>query len=265
MLFALTIIYFLLQLAWATLDMGMTCAEHPNGNLVERSVLIRSWEFFGSGTAMMVNGRIAYYPRYTELNYYPRDDPTSTKYRNLDFFFVSGAGNHRTEYALAELHFQRPAKIYMFVNAKAAKGHNLQSTLDGWESEGWAVLNSSQMRHFYGLYQKSSYTVTQQAFVYSKKTEESKNSVVIPNFGWVKRNTVNIKAKGSYHIRVAEEDGEPSSYQTTFEGVQIYPNARCPDILHSAWSVPDDNPSDSETARMRFGTWHPQWDPCFWW
>lgn len=213
----------------------------------------------------MVNGRVAYYPAYKELNYSPRDDATSKKYHGLDLFYVSGSGNDQKEPALAELFFQRPALVYIFVDAKAATGNSFASTMPGWRSEGWAVRTSKQKRYFLGLYQKLSFFVTQHAYVFSKRTQGRMNSVVIPNFGWVLRNTPNIKAKGSYHIRVAEASGGPSTHQTTFQGVKVSSNARCPDILHNAWSTAAGDSSDAGTAGMRFGTWHPQWDPCLWW
>lgn len=247
-------------------DLGFTCAQHPASALIKRSVLIRSWEFLGKDTAMTVDGRVAYYPRYKRLDYTPIDNAGSTKYKNLDFFYIGGARDSQRGSSLAVVYFQRPAVVYMFVNAKGYMPKNpSEGSMPGWKSEGWAYQGSGGKTLSYGLHQKSTFTVTRYVFVFSKRTHGRLHSIVLPHFGWVRRSTSMLMAKGSYHIRVAEVNGIAPALPSAFKGTRIFSNERCPDVLHEAWSTGDDNPQDRDTQMKRFGSWHPQWDPCFWW
>lgn len=263
---AVALFLALLCLSPAKADLGITCEQHPASDSIKRPVLVRSWEFLGKGTAMAVNGRVAYYPRYGELEYRPKDNPSSRKYKGLDFFYIGGSRDYLKDSSLAVLYLQRPAVVYLFVNAKGfMPDMPSKSKMPGWKAEGWASLGTDGMTMNYGLNQKSMFTVTRHAFVFSKKTRGSLNSVKLPHFGWVKRKTRDLMAQGSYHVRVAEANGRASAPPSMFNGVHVLPNARCPDVLHDAWSTTDDNVQDRDTRGKRFGSWHPPWDPCYWW
>lgn len=291
-LLLLTLTFFLLLSPALGADVGLRCKDHPALDKTSTPVLIRSWKFLGRRTQIFVNNRIVYVPRLTaKFNYVPipppapvdmdvpgpTDDPMTTeppvssrfstspdKYRGLDFFVMAGNRNVRSPFAL-KMYLQRAAKLYLFVNTLSYDAANpVDATLRGWQSEGWADLGRPQQALVYGVHQKTAFRATKYAYVFSKKTRGRNHVAYLPQVGWVMRNIQGIVANGQYHIRVAEADGSPSVKPGLFRGVDIKPNRRCPDVLHNAWSTFDNN-NDPHTQGMTFRTWHPQWDPCYWW
>lgn len=191
---------------------------------------------------------------------------SESKYKGLDFFVMAGNRNVRSKFAL-KMYFQRAAKIYLFVNTNSYDAANPpEATLPGgWQSEGWADLRKPRQALVYGVYQKTAFVATQYSYVFSRRSRGRNHVVFLPHVGWVNKNIRGITSNGQFHCRIAEADGSASVAPGLFRGAKVRPNAKCPDILHRAWSTPDSNTADPYTAGRRYGTWHPVWDPCYWW
>lgn len=100
-------------------------------------------------------------------------------------------------------------------------------------------------------------------YVFSKRFE---GEAYIPHQAWVKQNAKGVKARGDYVIMIAEEDGSASTAPKSPPGIKmIQPNARCPEALHDLWVTPDEDASDPDTVGKMWKTFHPRWDPCYFW
>lgn len=248
-------------------DLGLRCMDHPAAAQVSNPVLIRSWEYFDLRTAVQANGRVDYHPRFNDFNYCPVNDLNSTKYHGLDLFVIGGVASGASANAV-QLYFQRPAVVFMFVNAYGYNRKPQEAVLKGWKSEGWVeLLGHKRMgnAYRYGIFQKSKVPLSQYAYVFSKPSGGASFSFVAPHPRWVRSNVRGIRVRGSFHLRIAEKNLRPSRPPSKFRTLLIEPNSRCPDVLHDSWGTYDDNPDDKFTKGKRFGSWHPQWDPCFWW
>lgn len=72
----------------------------------------------------------------------------------------------------------------------------------------------------------------------------------------------------SFDIYLGEADGSapaPPAVATVLNGVEIWPNSRCPQELHDLWMTPNVDAADEDTAGKSWHTWHPQVDPVYWW
>lgn len=88
----------------------------------------------------------------------------------------------------------------------------------------------------------------------------------VPSSDEIVANAKNIVIKGkAIHFWIAEKDGTPSKRIGKFRGKRVTSNARCPDQLHEEWFAYDENKEDKSTRGVKFRTWHPAWDPCYWW
>lgn len=265
-----------LSFVWAILhfrrlvgaDRGLLCKDHPAGAEVSNPVLIRSWEYLDLTTAVQVNGRVEYHPRFTDFSYRSVNDGIpATKYDGLDLFVMGGAMSGSRANA-ARIDFQRPAVVYMFVNAFGYNKYAPQiGRLEGWRSEGWVKLsgNDRGYKYSYGIHQKSKITLSRYAYVFSRPSSGTSFSLVVPHSRWLRSKVHGVRVRGTFHLRIGERDGKPSRPPSKFRGIIIRPNTRCPDVLHTSWGTYDDNPNDRYTKGKWFNSWHPQWDPCFWW
>lgn len=259
-------IAFCLPLLLATVAHGqhlaLSCDQHPAYSTSWVPPLVRS---FAELPRPAMFERIVYLPRLSEANYHPVSDPTSTFYHGLDLFFSSGV---RAGDDLARLYLHRPAKVLLFVGAAAASAKTNADTtakLPGWTSEGWAQLPGGTRDLEFGVHQKGRISVQTYAYVFSKPSD-SGLTAVIPSDAWVRRNLdAPFSTIANFQVRLAERDGSASPIPGVFEGKEVVPNTLCPDELHRSWEVPDDNNGDPDTNGVRFGSWHPAWDPCFWW
>lgn len=205
-------------------------------------------------------------PSATYAPTWSRVTAEESKYKGLDFFVMAGNRNVRSKFSL-KMYFQRPAKIYLFINTNSYDPVNPpEATLPGgWQPEGWADLQKPRQALVYGVYQKTAFVATQYTYVFSRRTRGRKHVAYLPQVGWVMKNIKGITANGQFHIRVAEADGSASVAPGLFRGAKVRPNALCPRALHRAWSTTDSNTNDPHTAGREYGTWHPVWDPCYWW
>lgn len=240
-------------------DDALRCKDHPAYSPSLNPVLISSWDYDLSSPEAE---QLVYLPRYTGHAYAPIDDPSSTKFIGLDFF-------HTADFRRApsfRMTFQRDAMVCIFVNVETANfDPDATVTLrGGWKSEGWVERVAGDATITYGVQETITRTMTRYAYVFSKNTN-GQDYVDLPQTRFVKGRIVGITVPGSFNVWVAEADGSPSPPVGNFQGTTIKANTQCPQALHDVWVTPDDNPNDPDTNGVMFTTWHPQWDPCFWW
>ena len=249
----------LLSLITSVIAAGMQCKDHPLYKKGMRGEIIRSWEYAPEKRKGQAWYRSAYQPRFSGYYLAPENEPTSTKYMGLDFFAtatgVTSVANFLT------LHYQRPAKTYLFVSAYKKTSGIPQ--LEGWESEGWArkPQNKPSAKLEFGVGKtKSSFGMSSAGFVFSK----TGTSVQVPSKTYIKANVRHLQTKGFYTVLVAEQSGKPTRQPTSPKGMRVTAGALCPQQLHDKWTVSGADSEDRKTRNKQFRTWHPLWDPCWW-
>lgn len=259
-----TFITVLLGLLFAIADAQQTddalrCKDHPAYSTALNPVLISSWDYDTSSSGVQ---QLAYIARYNGHVYAPVSDPGSNKFRGLDLFHTTGIVRSPS----FRMTFQRGAIAYMFVNVESDEfDPSIAATLrGGWTSEGWAERIEGTNTITYGIHDTLTKPMTKYAYVFSKTTG-NKDYVDFPQGRFVKRRITGIAVPGSFNIWVAEADGSASQPVGTFDGSPISANSKCPETLHDVWTTQDNNPDDTDTQGVDFRTWHPAWDPCFWW
>lgn len=103
----------------------------------------------------------------------------------------------------------------------------------------------------------------QYTYVFSKSTGSRAFVDVLSNADLLKK-VKPLQVLRSYTLWIAESDGSASPSVGFFAGKAVEANKRCPDSLHDSWVV-EDKPGDPDTRGQFFKTWHPKYDPCFWW
>lgn len=242
-------------------DDALRCKDHPAYNRRLKPVLISSWDYEVSSPESQ---QFVYLPRYNKHKYAPVGDPSSNKYNGLDLFYT--AAFVRTNLRMT---FQRAALVYMLVSVESSNfSPEADVTLPGWRPEGWVERVVGESTITFGIHGSGSGKMARYAYVFSKSTStdtKDKDSVSIIQGRFVEEQIMGISVEGVFNILVAEADGNPSLPVGTFQGKPISANKRCPDNLHNVWVTEDDNEDDMDTRGRTFETWHPAWDPCFWW
>lgn len=237
---------------------GLLCTDHPAYTASLTPVLVSSWSLFLS---LPDSEQVVYIPRYTGHRYAPTADTLSLKYAGLDFFHT--ASKPRTPNF--RMHFQRAAMVYMFVDVPDANYDPAKTaSLIGWTSEGWVSRVEGASTITYGIHQQLTKSMTTYAYVFSKVTSSGLYADM-PQTRFVKKKISGISVPGTFNLWLAEADGSASPPVGTFAGAVVQPNTVCPAALHNTWVAFDGNTADTDTDGVAFGTWHPQWDPCFWW
>lgn len=241
----------------AALDDALKCADHPaNAGNALTSVLVSSWDYELSSNEYQ---QLGYLARYTGHAYAPLAEPASAKYRGLDLFHTADflrAPNFR-------IHFQREALVYLFVNLDALPADTAAPvSLRGWTSVGYAARVEGPATIAYGVHQTLARAMPQHVYVFSKTTN-GKMFVDVPQTRFVKKKIEGVSAPGSFNLWIAEADGSPSPDPGLFQGAPVAPNQQCPPALHDLWMT--EKADDPSVAGQKFPSWHPAWDPCFWW
>lgn len=239
--------------------LALSCSDHPAYSPSWTPPLLRSFTLL---RRPVMFDRVVYHPRFTDADYNPVADPSSTRFHGLDLFFSGGV---RAADELAEFHLHRPAKVFIFLGTSrvfARARFDRVVSLRGWESEGWAQLPGGARNTEFGIHQKGEIALQEYVYIFSKNSDGL--SAMVPSVKWVNRNlNVPFKNVGGFHVRVSEQDGSQSPPTGMFGGKEIPPNTQCPDELHDAWAVADANTRDPDTTGQLFSSWHPAWDPCF--
>lgn len=238
--------------------LGLACSEHPGYFPGLIPTLPKSWKILSGNEFTKAN----YHVNPLSHAYAPKDDLASTKYSNLDLFWVYQSGEG-PEYVRLEL--QRSAKIYLLVLVEY-DGDYPAAELEGWKAEEYVELvKGDGERLVYGVHQKSDKYVPGRAYAFSKIVD---SEVILPSGEWVKdKIRGNVKASDDWILLLAEADGTPPSIPKSPSAVaeEIKPNERCPDELHALWVTDNTDDNDPDTKGMKWPTWHPMWDPCYWW
>lgn len=138
-------------------------------------------------------------------------------------------------------------------------------TLEGWKGTGFVELvEGERNRVKYGVHQHEEWFIPGMGYVFERVFMDV---VELPYANFVVENVDGLRVTGDYVVLLGEEDGSPSREPWPPRDVtqRIRPNERCPDQLHDLWVTPNDDDDDEDTKGMMWKTWHPQWDPCYWW
>lgn len=237
--------------------LGLSCKDHPAYFAGLKSTLPKSWRML-SGPDF---GGSNYHVNPPSHQYAPLSNVNSTKYKGLDLFWAYQTGEGED---FIELEFQRPAKVYILV-AFEYNGDYPEPILDGWRSEEYVGLVKGIDEDIpYGVHQTNYRWIPREAYAFSKLTT---GKITLPAGKWVQSNIRGGTPTSEFMVLVAEEDGSAPSTPTSPEGVPgvIEPGARCPDELHDLWVTDNTDDLDEDTKGMKWATWHPMWDPCYWW
>lgn len=254
-----------------TPNSGLSCADHPAKDAPSTSsVLFQSFNFIE--TKFASTSRLAYLAREATVKFVPVSQPTSEIYFGLDlFYFAPGAaGKSSSNPDALVLYLQRPGKVYIFVSTSSIRTNNDNPIkFPGWKSAGFAENLKPDVEVSYGVYRTSKLPISRYAYVFEKDTMGPKNMVTLPHSGAILKANSGLRSKGNYVVRIAEANGSPVKPPPKFRGITVLPNVKCPEIVHDAWGTYDDTgkniPQDPTTNGVLFGSWHPHWDPCFWW
>ncbi len=241
---------------------GMMCKDHPlkkHYKFVSGEIM-RSWIFSKNKDGSQRWYRSAYKPRHNFK--LVSDDGSNKVIQNLDAFGVFNG--LRPEQDWVTLHFQRSAKVYMYVGSWDRITR--KPYLSGWNYEGLFKAPSRDRQVWtsgkIGA-RSAEYRVHLRGVLFSKVVRDK---VTIPTRHWVRQNVRNAKVgDGYYNIFIAEANGRPTYAPRKpwqFRGIQ--PGKLCPERLHNWWRVPGEDPNDRYIRGRLFNTWHPLWDPCFW-
>lgn len=254
--FVVALVFLSITQVWA--NSAMLCKDHPAYKPSLRPVIVSSWDYKTSTPGME---QLAYIPRYTGHVYAPVNSERSPVYKGLDLFHTANMRNGPT----FRMYFQRAAKVYMLVDV-TKKNFDATKTAAkyGWKSEGWVKRVGGPDTITYGVQEKTMKFMSPYAYVFSTNSG-NKNYVDLPQTASVKHQMAHLDVTGSFNLLVAESNGRPSEPVGSFNGRVIEPNTPCPSVLHDTWKVPDDNKNDPTTRGKSFTSWHPQWDPCYWW
>lgn len=221
--------------------------------------ILRSWVFRKNDEGSQQWFNSAYRPRHNfKLE---NNGGTPKMYENLDHFGIFNGLRSYKDWAT--VHFQRKAKVYLYVNSW--DGPEKKPSLSGWTSEGYvkALSDDRQKWTAGGIGTESKeYTVLLRGFMFSKVVDET---VVLPTRQYIAANVRNLKTDGFYNVFFAEADGSPTQVpQKPNQFRDIQPGQKCPEKLHNWWRLPGDDTTDPFIKGRLFKTWHPLWDPCFW-
>lgn len=209
--------------------------------------------------------KTAYLAKYKNHQYAPVTDLTSTTYEELDWFWAMSGHGDTSDFI--QLHFNRNARVYLVIPVhRYAKVEDV--SLPGWEAieEVNLVKGAGELFEF-GVFQKfpAQLTLPERAFIFMK---EGKN-VVFPHLDWVRMNMVGFKIPKGYQLftMISEVDGSKWEYPSWPSAIrnEIKPNEKCPEDLHNLWVTPDTDLNDPDTQGKYWKTWHPLWDPIYWW
>lgn len=235
--------------------------NHPLYNSSRGSVLIRCWSYMTMPKEPITFYKVNHLPH----RYAPIYEPSSKKYSSLDWFWASNGQGSSDDFV--KLYFNRVARVYLLIPVHKYSDMESPSLL-GWRAEEPVTLVKGEGRPFiFGTHQK--YTVLpylpEKMYVFSREGSE----VILPHHSWVWNNLKGFKIPKMkpWVAMISESNGEVPRYpsQPTQISKQIRPNRRCPQALHDIWVTPNTDNSDDDTRGKMWKTWHPLWDPMFWW
>lgn len=229
-------------------NQALLCKAHPANNKPNKPVLVASW----TQISKIEQIQETYLARYKQHKYEPVDSAENkNKYSGLDLFYTAKLKDIKYR-----IFFQRSALVYLFLDTEVDTLTDAlrrrAPSLAGWKREGWAMLATNNRNIKYGVYEKAEQQLDKFVYVLSKRTNK-KFFVDVPEIKKVARS--NIPLSETANLWIAEGDGSPSPV-IKFNGSDIT-NKKCPGALHNMWKVRE--------GGKEYLTWHPMWDPCWWW
>lgn len=251
---------FLLLLTQTCLVSGfaLRCTDHPIHTAGMGSVMAYAWRFIHAARFSFAN----YHPRYRGHTWAPRENLGSTKYKGLDWFWANSGTYSNASYVT--LFLQRRSRVYLVVTYSYNPAYP-RATLPGWRPEGYVQLVDGEKDVFkYGVQQSLTRWLPSSAYVFSKLAGPY---VHLPERGWVRDNVGGIESSGDWYVMLAETNGAAPAPPKNPAGISvpIVPNQKCPDSLHDRWVTRNTDDKDRDTRGKMWRTWHPMWDPCYWW
>lgn len=237
----------------------LTCHDHPAYSDGLNSVLVSSWTPIHARRGTDAD----YHPRYTGHRFAPLRDENSTVYEGLDWFYASNYKQPNTD-SFIRLNLHRASKVFLVVAVSYDRDFP-PAILKDWTSEGWARRVDELPNEFVvGVHQTATRWLPEYVYIFSRSADKS---ALLPSQEWVKGNISGVKPVGSWYVMLGEADGSPSLAPISPPSVpdRILPNKRCPDKLHALWVTRETDESDPDVKGRMWPTWHPQWDPCYWW
>lgn len=244
-------------------SMCTTPEKHPAYTTSTLPVLIKCWTYMNTPRLP----RTAYLTKYDRHMYAPASDPTSMVYDRLDWFWT--ASGHGDTNDFVKLHMNRNSRVYMAVPVHHMSKLDGEVSLgDGWKPVGEAILVKGLGEKFkFGVFQtyEPKLHVPERVYIFQKRGRD----VQIPHFAWIGNNVRGFEIPNGRSIifMITEGDGTSWEYPPNPPSVTepIVPNQKCPDQLHDLWVTANTDDDDEDTAGMVWKTWHPLWDPIYWW
>lgn len=240
---------------------GLSCIEHPGYRDGLLGPLVQSWEFATADEKRTEYMRSMYLPRISRL-LYQFEDRSLGALDGLDWFFTNFNDNVTQHFVT--LHLQRDAMVYMLVPSWA----HIETvpSIEGWESVGFARMSRSTLQ--FGVHEARKIEPPTRAYVFRKIVIENLNfplSIDIPSAALVSQSVSELESPGNYIILLSEVDGSASKPPTGPNGELVESGTSCPDWLHDLWVSSMMHEEDKHSTGKLWRTWHPLWDPCYWW
>ena len=240
---------------------GLACTQHPLYYEGLTGTFLRSWKFSDSSPESSRHINSVYLPREPTHDYILQTN-TSFRLNSLDLFFTefdTSYGNH-----FLTLHFQRPALVYLLIPSWT-RMENIPM-LDGWKSVQWASLVDDTKNVIeYGVHMKRKMELATRVSVYIRLIEAENLNLDLPSKRWLSSYLSELETSGNFVLLIGEQDGSSPRIPATQSGQLVQQSASCPKWLHDSWIERDVDPNDPDTNEIEWQSWHPLWDPCFWW
>lgn len=224
-------------------------------------VLIKCWSFMNCPKLP----KTAYIAQYKKHRYAPVSDLDSLSYDELDWFWATSGHGDTSDFI--QFHFNRHARVYLTIPVHRNTRMGSVS-LPGWKAMGEVNLVKGIEEPFeFGVFQKfpAQPTLPERAYIFMKRGKD----VEIPHLTWVEKNLRGFDIPNGYRLfaMFAETDGSKWEYPSWPSTIRhkIKPNEQCPKDLHNQWVARNTDDDDPDTAGKYWRTWHPLWDPIYWW
>lgn len=240
---------------------GLSCAQHPGYRPELLGPIVQSWRFSSVTRNLTRFPRSMYLPRLPRFAY-KFEGSLQSVLSGLDIFFTVFDNSVTDKYV--SLHLQRSAVIYILVPTWAEVEET--PSLDGWTGVGLARLKLNRLQ--FGVHKRRAIELPSRAFVFRKQIDASIQKlpeINLPSSQWIQEHMHMLQTTGNYITFLAEADGSSSKAPLGPNGETISPGESCPKWLHDLWMTQENDENDEHTKRKVWHTWHPLWDPCYWW
>jgi len=244
-----------------SLGNGLKCSEHPLYHDALQGALIKSWSYLPNSYNESRFSRSFYVPRDSRISY-KLENHRGAILGHLDSFITRF--DNSFSHNFLTLRFQRPTTVYILF--PSWKNPPSLPWIEGWENVGWASLRNgnSEMLEF-GTNLKVTIHIPSRVYIYKVVISNPEHILQLPSLLWIQEKVNTVANSGKYFLLLSEQDGSPSKIPMGIHGETANAAEKCPTWLHDTWVTPDNDKEDKDTSGILWKTWHPLWDPCFWW